>query len=138
MPGSQEMAHNPQFEMSTNHHFSAEKISTHQQCSSFNQRTPVNQPLSVNVNIEYRMDASKFEELEYSQPALLIHPSFLQRVLTPTVPFWAIQMPSATYSTSYQSFLVPAGHHQMHTGSHMQGLLVVALIVQCKKRNTNV
>ena len=115
------MAYKPQFEMTSNHHFSSEKPSTDQQFNFSNRRTPVTQPLSVNVNIEYRMDTSKFEDFEYSQPALLIHPSFLQRVLTPIVPFWAIQMPSTTYSTSHQNFVIAASHHQTHAGSQIQG-----------------
>ena len=56
------------------------------------QKVPLDQPLSVNVNIEYKMDKNKFQGLDQSQPALLIHPVYIQRVLLPATFYWGVQL----------------------------------------------
>ena len=110
-PQLTEMAYIPQVELSRIHHPFSCDTTVHQH-RNVSPRTPVDKPLSVNVNIEYKMDTSKFEYPTSSQPALLIHPSHLHMVFMSTAPFWAVQIPFRTSYSSYCNVGVPYGYNQ--------------------------
>ncbi len=94
---------------------------------------PLDQPLSLDVNIEYTLDKKKFIDLESTEPALMIDPSFWKQGLSTPADSTSSLCSPATSNSSCSSPYTPTvkshiKHHHRQSCQYSASVDIVDLL----------